>query len=77
MDAQIYQEGHKEPLDVEKLKQIEYFSVTKDGLQILNDDFSKFSLNNVVSEVKFVGKTETVVIRAEKIESIKFDESFI
>ena len=77
MDAQIYQEGHKEPLDVEKLKQIEYFSVTKDGLQILNNDFSKFSLNNVVSEVKFVGKTETVIIRAEKIEPIKFDESFI
>lgn len=77
MDTHIYQEGHKEPLDVEKLKQIEYFSVTKDGLQILNDDFSNFSLNNVVSEVKFVGKTETVIIRAEKIESIKFDESFI
>lgn len=77
MDAHIYQKDHKKPLEVEDLKQIQYFSVVGDGLQTLTDNFSDFSLNNVVSEVKFVGKSETVLIRADKIESIKFDESFI
>lgn len=76
MDAHIYQKGHREPLTVENLDKIQYFSFTEEGQQTLHDNFSSFSLNNVVSEVKFIGKTETVIIRADEIESIKLDESF-
>ncbi|KRM82623.1 hypothetical protein FC35_GL001236 [Limosilactobacillus coleohominis DSM 14060] len=77
MDAHIYQKGHREPLEVEDLNEIQYFSVEKDGQQTLSHNFSSFSLNAVVSEVKFIGnKEETVIVRAEDIESIKFDESF-
>lgn len=76
MNAHIYQKGHREPLEVENLKKIQYFSLENDGQQTLDNDFSSFSLNEVVSEVKFIGKEETVIIRAEEIESIKFDEGF-
>lgn len=77
MDAHIYQKGHREPLEVEDLNKIQYFSVEKDGQQTLSDNFSSFSLNGVVSEVKFIGnKKKTVIVRADDIESIKFDESF-
>ena len=76
MDVRIYQKGHREPLEVENLNKIQYFSLTKEGQQILTDSFLSFSLNNVVSEVKFIGENETAIIRAEEIESIKFDEGF-
>ena len=70
MEAQIFQKGRRNPLTVEDLKKIQYFSVTEDGQQTLDGNFSSFSLNNVVSEVKFIGTSETVIIRAEEIESV-------
>lgn len=76
MEVQIFQKGRRNPLTVEDLKKIQYFSVVEDGQQTLDDNFSSFSLNNVVSEVKFIGMSETVIIRAEEIESIVFDEGF-
>ncbi|WP_288728453.1 hypothetical protein [uncultured Limosilactobacillus sp.] len=76
MEVQIFQKGRRNPLTVEDLKKIQYFSVVEDGQQTLDDNFSSFSLNNVVSEVKFIGMPETVIIRAEEIESIVFDEGF-
>lgn len=77
MDAHIYQKGHREPLEVENLQQIQYFSVASDEQQTLDKDFSSFSMNGVVSEVKFIGQNdETVIIRADEVESIKLDESF-
>lgn len=76
MEVQIFQKGRRNPLTVEDLKKIQYFSVAKDDQQTLDDNFSSFSLNNVVSEVKFIGMSETVIIRAEEIESIVLDEGF-
>lgn len=76
MEAQIFQKGRRNPLTVEDLKKIQYFSVTEDGQQTLDSNFSSFSLNNVVSEVKFIGTSETVIIRAEEIESVVLDEGF-
>lgn len=76
MEVQIFQKGRRNSLTVEDLKKIQYFSVVEDGQQTLDDNFSSFSLNNVVSEVKFIGMSETVIIRAEEIESIVFDEGF-
>ncbi|HAM87080.1 hypothetical protein [Limosilactobacillus mucosae] len=76
MEAQIFQKGRRNPLTVEDLKKIQYFSVTEDGQQTLDGNFSSFSLNNVVSEVKFIGTSETVIIRAEEIESVVLDEGF-
>lgn len=76
MEAQVFQKGRRNPLTVEDLKKIQYFSVTEDGQQTLDDNFSSFSLNNVVSEVKFIGTSETVIIRAEEIESVVLDEGF-
>lgn len=76
MEAQIFQKGRHNPLTVEDLKKIQYFSVTEDGQQTLDGNFSSFSLNNVVSEVKFIGTSETVIIRAEEIESVVLDEGF-
>lgn len=76
MEAQIFQKGRRNPLTVEDLKKIQYFSVTENGQQTLDGNFSSFSLNNVVSEVKFIGTSETVIIRAEEIESVVLDEGF-
>lgn len=76
MEIQIFQKGRRNPLTVEDLKKIQYFSIAKDDQQTLDDNFSSFSLNNVVSEVKFIGMSETVIIRAEEIESIVLDEGF-
>lgn len=76
MEVQIFQKGRHNPLTVEDLKKIQYFSIAKDDQQTLDDNFSSFSLNNVVSEVKFIGMSETVIIRAEEIESIVLDEGF-
>ncbi|MFJ6924338.1 MAG: hypothetical protein ACIRZW_03735 [Limosilactobacillus mucosae] len=76
MEVQIFQKGRRNPLTVEDLKKIQYFSIAKDDQQTLDDNFSSFSLNNVVSEVKFIGISETVIIRAEEIESIVLDEGF-
>lgn len=76
METQIFQKGRRNPLTVEDLKKIQYFSVTEDGQQTLDGNFSSFSLNNVVSEVKFIGTSETVIIRAEEIESVVLDEGF-
>lgn len=76
MEAQIFQKGRRNPLTVEDLKKIQYFSVTEDGQQTLDGNFSSFSLNNVASEVKFIGTSETVIIRAEEIESVVLDEGF-
>lgn len=76
METQVFQKGRRNPLTVEDLKKIQYFSVTEDGQQTLDDNFSSFSLNNVVSEVKFIGTSETVIIRAEEIESVVLDEGF-
>ncbi|RXA55781.1 hypothetical protein [Limosilactobacillus mucosae] len=76
MEVQIFQKGRRNPLTVEDLKKIQYFSIAKDDQQTLDDNFSSFSLNNVVSEVKFIGMSETVIIRAEEIESIVLDEGF-
>lgn len=76
MEAQIFQKGRRNPLTVEDLKKIQYFSITEDGQQTLDGNFSSFSLNNVVSEVKFIGTSETVIIRAEEIESVVLDEGF-
>lgn len=76
MEIQVFQKGRRNPLTVEDLKKIQYFSVTEDGQQTLDDNFSSFSLNNVVSEVKFIGTSETVIIRAEEIESVVLDEGF-
>lgn len=76
MEVQIFQKGRRNPLTVEDLKKIQYFSIAKDDQQTLDDNFSSFSLNNVVSEVKFIGMSETVIIRAEEIESIVIDEGF-
>lgn len=76
MEVQIFQKGRRNPLTVEDLKKIQYFSIAKDYQQTLDDNFSSFSLNNVVSEVKFIGMSETVIIRAEEIESIVLDEGF-
>lgn len=76
MEVQIFQKGRRSPLTVEDLKKIQYFSIAKDDQQTLDDNFSSFSLNNVVSEVKFIGMSETVIIRAEEIESIVLDEGF-
>lgn len=77
MEIQIFQKGRRNPLTVEDLKKIQYFSIAKDDQQTLDDNFSSFSLNNVVSEVKFIGMSETVIIRAEEIESIVLDEGFL
>lgn len=76
MEVQIFQKGRRNSLTVEDLKKIQYFSIAKDDQQTLDDNFSSFSLNNVVSEVKFIGMSETVIIRAEEIESIVLDEGF-
>jgi hypothetical protein len=76
VEIQIFQKGRRNPLTVEDLKKIQYFSIAKDDQQTLDDNFSSFSLNNVVSEVKFIGMSETVIIRAEEIESIVLDEGF-
>lgn len=76
METQVFQKGRRNPLTVEDLKKIQYFSVTEDGQQTLDGNFSSFSLNNVVSEVKFIGTSETVIIRAEEIESVVLDEGF-
>ena len=76
MEVQIFQKGRRNPLTVEDLKKIQYFSIAKDDQQTLDDNLSSFSLNNVVSEVKFIGMSETVIIRAEEIESIVLDEGF-
>ena len=76
MEVQIFQKGRRSPLTVEDLKKIQYLSIAKDDQQTLDDNFSSFSLNNVVSEVKFIGMSETVIIRAEEIESIVLDEGF-
>lgn len=73
MDVYIYQKGHQEPLKVKNIDKIQYFSVIEDDQLTLDHDFPSFSLNGVVSEVKFIGQAETVIIRAEEIESVKFE----
>ncbi|MGK4106648.1 hypothetical protein AB0X64_05080 [Limosilactobacillus vaginalis] len=72
MDVDIFQKNRHDPLRVTKLVKIEFYSVVEDEKQIIEKDFSSFSLNGVVSEVNFVGKTDTVTIRPGVIESLHF-----
>lgn len=72
MDVDIFQKNRHDPLRVANLVKIEFFSAAKDGKQTIKDNFSAFSLNGVVSEVNFVGKSDTVTIRPELIESLHF-----
>ena len=71
-DVKIYQKNRHDPLQVAQIEKIEYYTIAEDEKQSINNNFSSFSLNNVVVEVKFIGKNEAITIRPEVIESLHF-----
>lgn len=73
MNIKVYQQGKKDPFEIQSLKEIKYYSVVKDGQQILNKDFQNFSLNNIVSDVIFIGSENSLTIKSDLIASLYFE----